>query len=245
MWFWPSPERESLSGFSSAELPILIIIALLVASSAIVYWLNEGEESPGMHVFKFLLKVFNFLGLPALAILYWTYNPYSDFSHSLFSALLGLSAATGVIRMLLGNWFAKAKPVASSIARDLHVLLIILTVLAGFNMISDLPLNESIYALLIASAAVATFIYIAKARREAVKRKFSNLSELPGLTAFALIFVALIIGLLIQFVVRRIGVDDVWQVVTFWVVLVLEVAFNSLMLLGLVSSPEETAKKTD
>jgi hypothetical protein len=108
-----------------------------------------------------------------------------------------------------------------------------------------LPLNESIYALLIASAAVATFIHIAKARREAVKRKFSNLSELPGLTAFALIFVALIIGLLIQFVVRSLALDDVWQVVTFWVVLVLEVALNSLLLLGLVSSSEDTAKKTD
>ena len=244
MWFWPSPERESLSGFSASELPFIIIIALLVASGAIVYWLNEGEDSPGMHVFKFFLKVFNFLGLPALAILYWTYNPYSDFSHLLFSALLSFSAATGVIRILLGKWFAKARPVASSIARDLHVLLISLTVLAGFNMISDLPLNESIYTLLIASAAVATFIHIAKARREAVRHKFTNLSELPGLTAFAFIFVALLVGLLIQFVVRSLALDDVWQVVTFWAVLVLELAFNSLILLGLVSNSEETAKKT-
>jgi hypothetical protein len=85
---------------------------------------------------------------------------------------------------------------------------------------------------------------LAKARRKSAKQKIAKLSELPGLTSFAAIFFALFVGLLIQFVVRRLDLDIVWQSVTFWVVLVLEVGFNSLMLLALAGSSEEKAKKT-
>jgi hypothetical protein len=243
MWFWPSPERESLSGFSGAELPFVIVICLLVAAGAIVYWINEGEDSPGIHVLRFFWKLFNFLGLPALAILNWNHNSNSNLSWLLFSILLSFSAATGVIRILLGKRFANAKPTSSSIAKDINALLLFLTVLAGFNMLNDLPLNEVIYTLLIASAAIATFMNVAKARRESAKQKFAKLSELPGLTSFAAIFFALVVGLLIQFVVRRLDLDDVWQSVTFWIVLALEVGFISLMLLALAGNAEETTKK--
>jgi hypothetical protein len=244
MWFWPKVDRGSLSGFTSAELPFVIAIALLVAAGAIVYWIKEDEDSPGIHVFGFFWKLFSLLGLPALAILNWNYNLNFDPSWLVFSVLLSLAAAISAFRVVAGKRFAKSKPIANSIARDLNVLLIILTGLAVFNMLNDLALNEVVYTLLSALVAIATFINLAKSRKQLAGKKKVAVSELSGLTAFALMFFALIIGLLVQYVVRRLGLGDVWQSLTFWIVLVVEVAFNSLMLLSMVGQSEQPTKKT-
>lgn len=233
MWFWPRPSDGEFSTISSAELPIVIAIGAAVFFGAIVYWIHENDDSPGIYVFRFFWKLFLLVGLPALSILNWNFNTSNKNLASLvFASALTVVAALGFIGAILGNWFSRSKPAASASFKNFQLLITTLTLFFAFSISAGLALVENVYLALSSIAAVYWFRASRNVRLKVANVSLAEVYVRGRPLTWLLIFSTLTVGAFLNLVLRIFLGGSVWQTVGFWMIFVAELAIVGMLLLA-------------